>query len=75
MTEGSTGSTPKDWAGGPSIRISKTRISTKSGGVSYDLGVRTYPKNLHRIQRIPKAKKCAEEDERKRCNAGAKLES
>lgn len=72
MTAGSTGSTPRDWAGGPSIRISKP---WSGSFFMCKLAVQslTNPQDLHRVQRVTESEKGAEEDERKSSHASAEL--
>jgi len=64
ITAGSTGSTPRDWAGGPSMRMSmKSMLDVLE---EYDMANRndqlTDPKDLHGIEGILEAEEGAEED-------------
>ena len=63
ITAGSTGSTPSDWAGGPSIRISESGLVSGDGGGRRRRGKLTNPQDLHGIQRVLEAKESAEEDQ------------
>ena len=60
MTEGSTGSTPRDCAGGPSIRISILLRQWMIGWKCLGYERLTDPENLHGIERVLEAENCAE---------------
>lgn len=65
MTAGSTGSTPRDWAGGPSIRISVDCFSVfGEEREGKGRGRLTDPENLHGIQGVFETKNCAEQHKR-----------
>ena len=58
ITEGSTGSTPRDCAGGPSMRMSVVRVSgRKVEIVKEEL---TDPENLHGVEWVGEAEECAD---------------
>lgn len=59
---GSTGSTPRDWAGGPSMRISVEASVFRPRSFSMRIGQLAYPQDLHRVQRVLEAEKGTEED-------------
>lgn len=56
ITAGSTGSTPSDCAGGPSMRMSISLLALHNQCQTSRL---TDPKNLHGVERVLKAKECA----------------
>ena len=59
MTAGSTGSTPRDWAGGPSMRMSGLAVSALIARLGN--GRHTYPQDLHSIKRVLPSKHRAHE--------------
>ena len=63
ITSGSTGSTPNDWAGGPSIKISELLVSIPFSS-EICLNPLTNPQYLHRIEGILKAEETADKDQR-----------
>lgn len=61
MTAGSTGSTPSDWAGGPSIKISEKLLSPVYASNQQSIKL-TNPQNLHSVERVFETKKCAKKN-------------
>jgi len=74
ITAGSTGSTPKDWAGGPSMRISRDWGQRCNQTSIRNWKLLTYPQNLHGIQGIFQTYRSTNEDQGQSSDAGAELE-